>query len=92
MDEISHRNENVKEHVILDEWKEIMGEFVELNEKDNLEVSISIQGENKKLVYPKKSKESRILKDELRDIEKGSKIGILRTDLDERPICIRKMK
>ncbi len=89
---ISNRKENVKEHVIFDEWEEIIGEFVELNEKDNFEVSISSQGKNKKLVYPKKSKESRILKDELRDIEREAKIGILQTDLNDRPICIREVK
>ncbi len=44
------------------------------------------------LRYHSDSKEGKILKDELRDIERGSKIGILQTDLNERPICIRDVK
>jgi len=75
--------------VTLDEYKEIIGEFIELKESDNIEVTLSIQGEKKKLIYPKDSKEADILEEKLKDIEKGSRIGILRTDLDERPIGIR---
>jgi len=44
------------------------------------------------LRYHSDSKEGKILKDKLRDIERESKIGILRTDLNERPIAIREMK
>ncbi len=71
------RNQTVK----LDVYEEIQGEYIEL--------TLSIRGRNMTLRYHSDSKEGKILKDKVSDIEEGSKISVLRTDLDERPICIK---
>jgi len=82
------RNQNVK----LDVYEEIQGEYIELKEGEYIELTLSIRGRSMTLRYHSDSKEGKILKDKVSDIEEGSKISILRTDLDERPICIREMK
>ena len=95
MSETTVRNEYTKvrnQTVKLDVYEEIQGEYIELKEGEYIELILSIRGRNMTLRYHSDSKEGKILKDELRDIERGSKIGILQTDLNERPICIRDVK
>ncbi len=78
--------------VRLEEYEEIIGEFVELREENNeIEVILSAERE-KKLKYASPSKEAEILKDEFDEIEAGTKVGLLKTDLTDKTVLVREVE
>jgi len=71
-------------------WQEVIGRLNELKKKEStVEVSIEIGGDISTIEFPRDSTEANILLEALRDVDEGQKIGILRTDLPNRPIVIR---
>ncbi len=77
----------IRNETTLKKWEEIVGRFQEINQ-DNWCLNIHIDGFSP-LSYPLDSIESSILKEELEDVESGTKIGILRTDIKEEPLVVR---
>ena len=67
-------------------WEELIGVIGAIVEEDPF---ISIQLGNFELIFSSDSLEGRILKAKRKKIDHGDKIGILRTDIAEKPIIIR---
>ncbi len=71
-----------------DEWKEVYGELHEVNE-EGAYIIVDIEG-LKPIAYDLDSKEAEIIKEELKSVEPGTTIGILKTDIpSEEPIVVR---
>lgn len=82
------RNRNAKEK--LDRWQEVIGRLNGLEKRERtVEVSIDTGDDISTIEFPRDSTEANILLEALRDVDEGQKIGILRTDLPNRPIVIR---
>lgn len=77
----------IRKKTTLKKWEEIIGKFRGINQ-DNGCLNIHMDGFSP-LSYPLDSIESSILKKELEDVESGTKIGILRTDIKDKPIVVR---
>lgn len=74
----------------LNSWEEVIGDFKEMKITDKqVKVSLYLGNSHLLLKYPHNSKEARLLQKGLKDVEKGRKIGILRTALSHAPIKIR---
>ncbi len=81
-------NRNGKEK--LARWQEVMGRLDDLKKKEStVQVSINTGGNISTLEFSRDSREAEILLEDLKDVDEGKKIGILRTDLPNRPIVIR---
>jgi AbrB family looped-hinge helix DNA binding protein len=73
----------------LKEWWEIVGILEETMEDDlSYEVYIRCHDALYRLMYPPNSKEAEILREKLKG-RKGRVIGILRTDLENKPVAVR---
>lgn len=76
--------------ITLDFYEEVIGEYEGLQQEDKLlRIYISVNDSDRFLEYPIQCKEAQILLDELKDVHLGTKIGILRTDVENKPIFIR---
>lgn len=71
-------------------WEEVIGSYRAL-ETDEKEVSVilSLPPKNVKLTFPENSTEAKILRKALAAAPKGRKIGLLRTDLTDKPLMVR---
>lgn len=86
-------NDATVNKVTLDYWTEIVGQFIEI-EDDGEFISFVLEvNHNKtvKLEYPRGSKESKELLRKLESLERSTRIGILRTDLKNKPLMVRVM-
>lgn len=72
---------------IEDAWSEIYGELQDVTESDDY-VIVNIEGSTP-LAYDSNSQEATILKEELSDVEPGTVIGILSTDIPSKPVVVR---
>ncbi len=84
-------NDATVNKVTLDYWTEIVGQFIEI-EDDGEFISFVLElNHNKtvKLEYPRGSKESKELLKKLESLERSTRIGILRTDLKNKPLMVR---
>lgn len=71
-------------------YEEVQCEFIELfEERKELFLHIKVNGYSKFLYYTIESKEAQILLSELDGIPSGSKIGILKTDVEDKPLYLR---
>lgn len=83
---------NYKE-IQLKNYEEIVGKFVELKEKnEGIQVILSSNGKIKKLKYPLDSKQGNILLKKFQEIDTGTEIGILRTDIRRKPLILREIE
>lgn len=74
----------------LDFYEEIIGDYKWLDQENKLlRIHISVKDSDRFLEYPIESKEAQILLEELEDVQPGTKIGVLRTDVESHPIFIR---
>lgn len=68
--------------VHLEEWQELLGTLTAIDVSDK---SVKVDFKDvPSLQYPVRSKEGRILKNKLENLPIGTKIGVLKTDLEER--------
>ncbi|MFW6196782.1 MAG: hypothetical protein ACOC5D_05540 [Thermoplasmatota archaeon] len=76
----------------LGEWDDIKGEFLGL-EKNEEEIKLKLRTEGKiwTLIFPTDSKDAEVLEKELQDVEKGTEVGVLKTDSKEEPIIVMRM-
>lgn len=84
-------NDATVNKITLDYWTEIVGQFIEI-EDDGEFISFVLElNHNKtvKLEYPRGSKESKELLKKLESLERSTRIGILRTDLKNKPLMVR---
>lgn len=80
------------ERITLTHWEEIIAEFREIKKSEkSVIVSLSLDAREHLLQYPTSSKESELLEKNLKNVKKGTKIGILRTDLIDSPLKIRQI-
>ncbi len=70
-----------------DEWTELYGQFNELIEEGGY-IIVDIEG-LKPIAYDLDSKEAEIIKKELKDVEPRTNIGLMTTDMPEKPIVTR---
>ncbi|MFP4051980.1 MAG: hypothetical protein ACLFVB_09620 [Thermoplasmata archaeon] len=76
----------------LDYYEEVIGEFKKVFQKNEfLILKLEINGKTHELKYPINSQESEIIQNEIKKISKGSKIGILRTDIPRKAIIMVKL-
>jgi len=70
-----------------DEWKEFYGTLQEVCDKGEY-IIVDIEGLSP-LAYSSESQEAEIIKKKLKDVEPGTKIGLMKTDIPEKPIVTR---
>ena len=79
-----------KQSIRLDMWTEVVGNFIKI-EHDDYSTSVFLRVLNKSvkqfIIYSER--ESNILKVALKGLVKGTKIAILRTDLQLKPIIVK---
>lgn len=82
--------EGIIENIHLGFYEEFIGTIKKTKENNRL-LNIYLCNDNKtyKLVYPIECKEAQILLEELEHVKTGTKIGILRTNVENKPIWIR---
>ena len=89
-DSLKMRIKTQNQVVRLEKWTEVIGNFIKI-EHDDYSTSVFLRVLNKPvkqfIVYGKR--ESIILKSSLKRLEKGTKIAILRTDLQLKPIIVK---
>lgn len=74
----------------LETWEEITGTLENvIISNDYIKVQINNLGKTRKLNFSDTSTEYKILKKQLKDVKIGTEIGILRTNLHEKPIIVR---
>lgn len=70
----------------LDFWSEIIGQYLGTNIVDGF---IHVRIGKKTLVFDSDSKETSILRGQLKKVLVNQTVGILRTDLSEAPLIVR---
>jgi len=72
----------------LRDWEEIVATYQGIERRDE-QITVHLE-KNPSLSYPLSSPEASTLNEELRDVDTGTKIGILRTDdMSENPLLVR---
>jgi hypothetical protein len=76
-----------RREIRLQEWEEIVGTFRGIVKE---EFRLSILIDNSCMVFNDESTEAQIVEEKLNRTKSGEKIAILRTDIPEKPLVIRK--
>jgi len=86
-------NDATVNKVTLDYWTEIVGQFIEIEDDGEFTTLVIEVNHNKtvKLEYARGSKESEELLRNLENLDRSTRIGILRTDLENKPLMVRVM-
>ncbi len=93
-----HRLQDEKEkevdRISLSPWEEVVGELVEVKVNEGfVKVIIDTQHIVSSVIeYPEDSSEGGILKEDLQEVGRNQKIGILRTDVESKPLVVRKIE
>jgi len=74
----------------LQSWEEIVGRY-QGTERNDSHIIVHLE-ELSPLSFPLGSSEASILEEELEDVESGTKVGILRSDMPEKPLLVRVVK
>jgi len=80
-----------RKKVKLENWTEILGTYIETEKNaDVYSIHLNVLGNIWTLELRGSSIEWKCVKDSLLDIKEGEKIGILRTDIDSKPLLLRR--
>jgi len=76
----------------LEPWEEAIGNFESLKiTEDKVILVLTYTIKSLTITFPKESLEAKTLIQTLRNTRKGTKIALLRTDIPEKPLIIRRL-